>query len=344
MQRLNRFTTKLERFTRSPSPKRRTQLEHVHRTDLKVRSHGDPDAKIISPSSLPFSPNQSVETHKMKANAFEVVVDNSSQNTHPMDEPLILRNGKKLYPNSIESNNNSSSETQNSNTTEDLIILIYNIANFCFNMLLSFWKMDLHFNVSFSESSNFKIHIPTVILALISIRILFSITHTSTSPTYVVNSNSSNGFSIIPILIVLGLALYWFNVTPNSSNKPLIKTDVKDRPISNDDSNTLFSDNTSITENSLWSTRGSTDSNYESDITPPGSRRNSIQSFQSKLETRLYTQKPQIEKVKVVHRQEEKQRNKRLQLNLPIELKSQSQLTFDEISKQRRNELLNAFH
>lgn len=339
MQRINKFTNKLENLTRSPSPKRKIQINHVSRSNVKVRSHDDPNAKIIN-----LQPLNEPENQKMKANAFEVVVENSSQNTHPMDEPLILGNGKKLYPENAVCNNTTISKNHDSNNTEELIILLYNLTTFCFSILKSFWKMDLYFKISMSENSNLNVHIPTTLLTLGCIKVLFSLSGTSSSPTYVVNSSSSNRIGLIPILIVLGLGLYWFSrskTIPIKSEKSSTIFDSSSNIMSNDDIHTLESDRTSISENSLWSMKDSSNMNYESDITPPLSRKN---SFQSKLETKLYNQKPQVQKLKVIHRQEEKQKNKKLDVNLPIDFKSKSQLTFDEISKQRRYELLNAFH
>lgn len=350
MQRFNRFTNKI---TRSSSPKGKAQLENEEGHSLKVRVPGNPNAKIIP---LPLHPggittlhdsskensisNVAMDSKELKNNAFEVVIDNNAQNTHPMDEPLTLRNGKKIYP-----NDNTNTSNEKINATDEIIGIIHNILKFSVNLLVTFWNMDLHCNISLSEGSNHKIHIPTTILSLVSIKLVFLLLGLLSQPEIISRSNSSSGIGFFPIAIIIVLCAYWFSHAVTTS------TPTADSPVStpitpvcnlfHEDANTIISSETANSEQSIWSNKESVNSGYESEITPPITRKN---SFQSKLETRVYMQKPPVEKVKIVHRREEKQKTKKLEINLPVELKSQRQVSFEEISKQRRNEMLNAFH
>lgn len=324
------------------------------------------------PKLIPINENKSqLGSKEMNDIAFEVTMDKNNQNVHPLDEPFILRNGKKLFPtNNTKDNNNININNNNNNinnsekekvTIDDLMNLIFNTIKFLKSSLITFWNLDLYFNIVTSENSTMKIHIPTLIMSLIGIKILLSIIYPNKKETLSFisseSSKSSSFFfsSILPLLILISMISYWYichqnsnesNTAKISSFEPTSETSTLIGSLPNNSTPDLIPDidcisTTSDPETLIDSTDninfyGSKGENFKDN--------NTIQ-----LETILNQHREPVEKqFHPVHRQEMRQKNpkKKLNLNLPSENIKRNKINngFSEMTRLGRQEMLRAFN
>ncbi|ODQ47580.1 hypothetical protein PICMEDRAFT_15516 [Pichia membranifaciens NRRL Y-2026] len=358
---LNRFGNKGGN-TRSPSPTRKT-ISSSNQFRNRMRPHAAPfDKSAKTPKLMPLQ--DSFRSKEMKDVAFEVTVDidDNAQNLHPLDEPFILRNGKPIYPSDASPTrlNKAARTLSNDIKMEDVISLTKSVWNLAHSLLLAFWNIDLYFNVTISENSTMKVHIPTLVFSLVVLRLFFSISTSGPHETYsapVKHSSSSSSSFVISTLVLLSAAAYWYNychrssdnstfvTSPSSSiSEAATLTDIIDKAAaipdiestSYSDSDTLVS-STKSQPNTIWC-----------------DERPIAEHFDDKtirLETILNRNKVPIEKdFHPLHRQEHKQRHPRskLKLNLPLDnIKRKTDDPdhgFQEMTKIRRQEMLKAFN
>ena len=372
-----------EKLTRTPSPSPTNEsfdtkltssnnLQKPHNTKQNMRSHNINDKIIPIPKLSPnLSSSNNSDSKELKNNAFEIVFDNndkkdtdkSTQNIHPLDEPFILRNGKKIFPNSNINNDINSDSTIDIN---DIIKIIKNILSVIYSNLHNFWKMDLHFDLMISNDKSLKIHIPSLVFTLIGGKLLFTIFKSSDPETINVlrSQPATNNSSIFPLIIVFGFFCYcYFNYSTTSttiSTEEIPEPKVKKF---NTSAKSLNSSISSTETNNIWDSESNNE--YESDVTPPLTRKNSTpisltrkNSLTNKLETLINKNKPPVSKnYHPVHRYEERKRSNtgKLNLNLPQEYKRnhsptrQGQMkhpnnSFEELSRKRREEMLKGFN
>lgn len=348
--------------TRSPSPTRKI-VSSSNKFRNRMRPHAAPSDKPAKmPMLVPIQ--ESLKSKEMKDVAFEVTVDidDNTQNLHPLDEPFILRNGKPLYPSDASPTNlnKAAKDVSNGIKMEDVISLAKSLWKLAHSLLLAFWNIDLYFNVTISENSTMKVHIPTLVSSVIVLRILFSISRSGQHETYSApakNSSSSSSSFIVPALILLSVAAYWYNYcylpsdestsatsSSGSISEAATLTDITGKvavipdieSISYSDSDTLV-DSTKSQPNTIWCDEKPATKHYDDETI--------------KLETILNRNKVPIEKdFHPLHRQEHKQRHPRskLELNLPLDNIKRKiddpDHGFQEMTKLRRQEMLKAFN
>lgn len=388
----NKFTKNLhlDRLTRTPSPTADSALisnaedflitKKTATAQRKMKLATDPNAKLIplrntrsSPGNLPtLSQISKVSTDdnggkEMMNNAFEVAFDKSSdisptQNVHPLDEPLTLRNGKKIYPSSPTLDLNATSNQLNDSgiSFNDLMSILNTLFTFSYSVLKKFWNMDLNFDISISESSTMKLHIPTVIFSLILLKILHSILSPRPEHTYNVlaQPKEHSGVGLLPILIFCSIAAYWYYNTKKLdtvlSSKPSTPASCRTSFLSNDTHSLDESVNSSDTGRNIWDHGPTDDFTSDNDATPPLTRMNSLTT---KLETMIHKNKPHIIKSNhpISHRLDERRKAAKLNLNIAISppeerkrrgspLHSKPSAEFEELTRIRRDEMLKAFN
>jgi hypothetical protein len=366
---LNKFTKNihLEKIIKIPSSQiddeilSPSKFEHPNNNkQLKVKPN-NPNDIILPIGNIPDLSSHSTLSDEMKNNAFEIVIDqnSSSQNLHPLDVPLTLRNGKKIYPSSptVLNFSNKLHNAKNGNihniSIDDIINLIYSLFYFISSIIVNFWNMDLHFNVTISEDNTMKLHIPTVIFSVIFLKIIYSLINLNQNKVYHINekSNSStSGIGLLPLIIIFSIISYWYynlnikNTKQETKNvsKPVIKHN--NQLVSNEDNQSFVDSYNTEERNSLWDHEPNCFDN-DSDSTPPLTRMNSLTT---KLETLIHKNKPIVDKSNhPIHRQEERQKSPRIKHhpNLPLLQKRKTDSDyFDDMTRARREEMLNAFN
>lgn len=301
----------------------------------------------------------------MKDVAFEVVFDKdntTSQNVHPLDEPLVLRNGKKIFPtttpparmNRVNSNSSINQDIKNI-SINDLITTCEKFYKFTFSMLVKFWQLDSHMNISITENTTLKLHLPSVVFFLVFVKLFFSLTssnrHDSFSMMPSPTPNSSSGSGILPLLILVLVGVYWYHHL--STNEVGAARD--ETPFASPNSQLVFNDDAQTLvgsvegkENELWENEPQQSQVDHEVNTPPLTRKNSLTT---KLETMIHRNNLPVEKssVKIIHRKEERQKHPKtkLHLNLPIDHKRKidtPSTEFQDMTRLRREEMLNAFN
>lgn len=342
----------------SPEP---PDQHYFNRVRVHTLSNDDKPPKLIPINEK----NSELGSKEMNDIAFEVTIDKNNQNVHPLDEPFILRNGKKLFPTDNTKNNNFNNNINDSEkekvTMDDLINLVQNIFKFLKSSLITFWNLDLYFNIVTSENSTMKIHIPSVVMSLIGLKVLFSLIYPSKKETLSFipsESPKSSSFflsSILPLIILVPIISYWYicyqnsndsNTAKNSSYEPISETATLIGSVSNNSTPDLIPDIDCISTTSDPETLIDSTENGKYYSIKGG---NIKDGKTIQLETILNQHKEPIEKLfHPVHRQEMKQKypRKKLNLNLPNENVKKNKINngFDEMTRLGRQEMLKAFN
>ncbi|KAG0681442.1 hypothetical protein C6P40_001149 [Pichia californica] len=321
-----------------------TSQQNLEPSQNKMRIHISSN-KTKAPKLIPLpSPPISIESKEMKDIAFEVTMDANNQNVHPLDEPFILRNGKKIFPSTASSKlmNISDNNKFNDLKIDDLINLAYNLWKFFHALIITFWNLDLYFNILISEDSTMKIHIPTIIFSLIGLKILYSISSPikhetigflssnnsvlSKSSSTSTSTSSSSISMILSMIIIFSSLGYWYT---NQQNKQSLESEPLD--FGNDtisESATLIGSETKDFNPGLIPDLDCNSTNTDTDTLISSSENSKLWGKQKlpynnviKLDTIVNKNKQPIEQTfHPVHRQELKQKNQKqkLKLNLPL--------------------------
>lgn len=367
----------LDRLTRTPSPVDVSAFPQLlslpsskkdkvkpHNSNVILIPTDEEELDDHDKSNTSKDSNHSRNSGKeMLSNAFEVTMDQNgdSRNLHPLDQPITLGNGRKVYPISPTSENSSSivSKSHNSGknsdvnllSSEELIKIFISMFQITSSIIIQFWNMDLNFNISISEDSTMKVHIPTVILSIISLKLMFSLFSSNDNDQFTAikrsNSNNNGSLSMFTILLIGCLITYCYLGPSNSENKynnsknSLLSSKIS---FSLDDYNnasidSIFETHTkaktktnikSHTKNIIGNTYNTESaqtfdsfklSDSYTDITPPISRNNSIGK---NIEAKIMESKPVIDRSHSPIRRDRLQKEKHRHLHLPLEQKKKS--------------------
>lgn len=340
--------------TRESSPIRRTEVPITSSspvsTPRKVRSHTNPNAKLIPikknlgliPTLDSFSDSSNEGKRHMNDVAIEVKMDN--QNVHPMDEPLVLRNGKEIYP--------SINSSVDNKEKSDLMVILAGLLEAFTGIVIRFWNSDLHFKITISEGKPLKVHIPSLVYSLIGFKLIHTLFFKDSNQSVRITQTPTNygGFKAPFVIIMVIVIAGWFfsqNLSREQSRSTKIPHKSATSAMSNSSNNsTDIEDEITLvdslgskkfSENELWD-------NKTPDITPPTSRKN---SFETKLDTLLAREKMKIDKFSTpvqCRREARHKTTKTLNLNLPTNYKKRKSNEFDEMTIQAREQLLKAFY
>lgn len=212
----------------------------------KPHNNDNHDNKFPETDSIPLNKSNSntniSDSKIMASNAFEI----KSESIHPMDEPIVLRNGKKLYP---EKSKNKSVNDDNILKIDEIFKLIEIIFKFLISSIINFWNLNWYFSIIISDNHK-KIHVPTLIFSLISIVLLLFIKNNDSNNNQpfitTTSKKSSNGnFGLFPFFIILSIGIYYLY---NSNNKD---TNHQDNKLNNINSDTVNNNQNNNKEDDL---------------------------------------------------------------------------------------------
>lgn len=189
-----RFLDKLKKGTRPA-------VQRFHSVPiLQMRAH---EEQVLVPE--PKARSAASSTGKMVNCAFEVTKD-GEQFVHPVDQPITLSNGKNLYPNG-EKDGAGAPKHSDDLLAKDMMALLSVIANNLVHLATYIWKLDLYVNVSVSETTSVRIHVPTVVVGAVLLKVLLSqgSSHQSV-PT------ANGGLSIVSLVLMASLGYYVFSM------------------------------------------------------------------------------------------------------------------------------------
>lgn len=191
---------------------------------LKVKAH---ESNVLIPE--PKAKSASAENSaigKMVNCAFELKdeTENDDKFIHPIDQPITLNNGKNLYPNGKTSTSKSRPNSNQVDVTKDMLYLLSISFDNLSNLLKYIWELDLYINVSLSNNSKVKLHVPSITAGLISLKILFSMLSSSSLQStsrysYSSNDSGSGGLGLFNIIIIVTMGYYLFTTFNKNHNQ-----------------------------------------------------------------------------------------------------------------------------
>lgn len=159
-------------------------------------------------SSGPETNEREEHMREMRDIAFEVRMPDKGQNVHPLDRPLLLKNGGRISAitgeyesnsgtgsnatssSNLPSKGNTSASSSRSGLTDDerkgmskgIQVSMNDITWFAgvlwkmlYKLLLKLWNLDLFINVQKFDGSTMKLHIPSIICGFVCLHIIASL-------------------------------------------------------------------------------------------------------------------------------------------------------------------------
>ncbi|QPG73658.1 hypothetical protein FOA43_000971 [Brettanomyces nanus] len=191
---------------------------------IKTYSSGLHESPNPPKSPIRTSGRTQKQMGEMKDIAFELKMP-SKQNIHPLDQPLILKGGKKLSPLPVSQMGNIGRGSVGSATEGGVVMSMTDISRFSeivwntiYKLAMTIWNLDLFINIQRTDNSTIRLHVPSIILALFGIHFLRSmlfrsansldsIPYYSTKPVLKTSSTLTN---LMNFMAVLGVCGYLF--------------------------------------------------------------------------------------------------------------------------------------
>lgn len=194
---------------RRGSPTRKLKTHNVE--PLAVKVHTVETAAVVIPEPRQRSSTISSDNSKLQMENCAFELKDPQKETafvHPVDQPINLSNGKQLYPNGKTKMNDNNKHPdqrraqQHNEQLGDAIKMISVLFENLIKLAKFIWDLDLYVNVYISEGSKWRVHIPSIILGLVSLKVLLTAGSSSSHSTR--NYSTTNGSGSFTSLIIIG--------------------------------------------------------------------------------------------------------------------------------------------
>lgn len=182
---------------------------------LHVKAH-ESEVLIPDPKAKSTSPGNS-SMGKMVNCAFELKDETQGKFIHPIDQPITLKNGKNIYPSGAASSP-TANKIQNSqvDVANDMFNLLSILMDNVTILLKYIWNLDLYINVSLSNNSKLRLHVPSISGGLITLKVLLSTLSSKSSAS--LQSSNGSGIGLFNIIIVCCVGYYLLTKLKSNHN------------------------------------------------------------------------------------------------------------------------------